>query len=365
MLSSGTNVPRAHAASEVAALLRELEHSLGAWNEVRRSSALHEIASTFVGSEARLNQAQIEVFDQVIVRFLTTSKVPARIRLAEQLVAAKRGPSSTIRRLAHDEIDVARPLLRSSIVLGDQDLMAVALARGETHALAITERQVISPLLSGALLTSGSEKVCLALAANLGAKLATDQLSALVRISPGRQELQDALGRRHDLNDDHSCALVEATRRTVKFDIARTLANLDPAEFADLTPCDPEEILPPDPSVVAAIVERLAETGLLTDRTVADFAASGRRDEAVAVIARLTGLHKNSIVDLISRQDADTLLMIGRALDWGWENTRAIFSIFDPPVSDQAKMLRHQRTFDGLAASTAQKAFQFMRSRAA
>ena len=108
-------------------LIDELEAVLNSGTNSRRIEMLTRITDLFVGSASRYSDEQIGVFDDVMVRLVSTIETPARAKLAQQLAPIANAPSNVIHLLAFDDdIDVAQPVLKQSEQLADPALVASA-----------------------------------------------------------------------------------------------------------------------------------------------------------------------------------------------------------------------------------------------
>ena len=108
-------------------LIDEIEAALNSGTNSRRIEMLTRITDLFVGSASRYSDEQIGVFDDVMVRFVSTIETPARAKLAQQLAPIANAPSNVIHLLAFDDdIDVAQPVLKQSEQLADPALVASA-----------------------------------------------------------------------------------------------------------------------------------------------------------------------------------------------------------------------------------------------
>jgi uncharacterized protein (DUF2336 family) len=85
-----------------------------------------------------------------------------------------------LRSLAHDEIVVARPILSRSERLTDDDLMAVAVAKGRDHMLAISERRFLTEPVTDFLVSRGDRVVVHAVAGNPGARFPEGGITKLI-----------------------------------------------------------------------------------------------------------------------------------------------------------------------------------------
>ena len=100
-------------------LIDELEAALTSGTNSRRVEMLTRITDLFFGGAARYPEEQIGIFDDVMVRLVSTIETKARARLAHRLAAIVNAPSSVIHMLAFDDdINVAQQVLKQSETAG-------------------------------------------------------------------------------------------------------------------------------------------------------------------------------------------------------------------------------------------------------
>lgn len=118
--------------------------------------------------------------------FLTLAKQAEReVRraLAERLAGAEWAPAALVNVLALDEIEIARPILLSSPVLQDDDLLRVLIEASLEHQIAVARRPRISGRVVDAVIERGEPAVLTALATNRTAEVSPDGLRRLVEHS--------------------------------------------------------------------------------------------------------------------------------------------------------------------------------------
>jgi uncharacterized protein (DUF2336 family) len=119
-----------------------------------------------------------------------------RQTLAETLAASPNLPHEVAARLAHDDIEVARPVLEHSPVLSDEDLGEIVRTHAMQYALAVAGRQHLSEYLSDVVAEAGDAEVVARLAGNAGAEISSGTLTRLAEDYRDDREVQDRLVRR-------------------------------------------------------------------------------------------------------------------------------------------------------------------------
>eukprot|EP00873_Tetraselmis_striata_P045182 jgi/Tetstr1/465446/TSEL_010130.t1 len=182
----------------------------------RRNDLARNVATLFSFTSETCSDEQIETYDHVLVRLADMVEAQARAFIADRLAKLRRAPENTVRRLAQDEIVVARPLLERSTVLRDVDLIEIARDCGDDHRMAIATREILSELVTDVLVEEGGDPVKRAVAENAGASLSSFGVSRLLDAASIDEELQLALAERGDLQEAEISRLAElAGERTL------------------------------------------------------------------------------------------------------------------------------------------------------
>ncbi|MFN3669513.1 MAG: DUF2336 domain-containing protein [Brevundimonas sp.] len=118
--------------------------------------------------------------------FLTLARQAERdIRkvLSQKLAHAEWAPAALVNVLALDEIEIARPLLESSPILQDDDLLRVLVEASLEHQIAVARRPGISGRVADAVIDRGEPAVLMALTTNRTAEISVEGVRRLVEHS--------------------------------------------------------------------------------------------------------------------------------------------------------------------------------------
>jgi uncharacterized protein (DUF2336 family) len=163
-------------------LFDDLDAALQNGSSENRAAMLRQVTSLFVGEKDRLNEAQIRLFDGVLVQLIERLEARALVELSECLGPIAKAPIDVTLDLArHSEVAIARPILANSSRLTTADLVEIAATRGQDHLLAISQRAHIETAVTDVLLDRGNRAVVLSVAGNSGAKLSQNGFAALLK----------------------------------------------------------------------------------------------------------------------------------------------------------------------------------------
>src|SRR6185437_2876290 len=123
-----------------AELLAAVEAAVKNGPPERRTRMLRQVAELFASDAARLSQAQIRLFDDILVRLIERLEAQALASLSAILAGPVSVPEETARRLAcHEDASVAAPMLLKSPSISDAELLQIAGNRSQRHLLAIPD----------------------------------------------------------------------------------------------------------------------------------------------------------------------------------------------------------------------------------
>ncbi|GGK33314.1 DUF2336 domain-containing protein [Salinarimonas ramus] len=353
------------------ALMREVDDAIARGTSTRRADHLRQVTDLFLRDAPALTDEQVDLFDVVIARLAAAIEARARVELAERLADAPNAPRGVIRSLAHDEIAVARPVLARSERLSDEDLVAVAIAKGREHMLAISARTTLSEPVTDVLVKRGDRRVVHAVAANPGARFSDGAIGDLIDRARIDTPLHDVLSERVDLPEEHVRQLVAIAQETAR----RRLAEDAPSEGAIVTEVIEigassvrAAVLPGGRDLAAAyaVVSRLAATRPITEGDVATYARDGKGEEAICAISFAADLTLSTAERLFKAGDSELLVVVARAQGWSFTTVEPLLALRDPEGACAPHVLKRSRdAFEQLRPQTAQRVVQFLKAREA
>lgn len=215
--------------------MAELEESMQAMSTFKmlnggaevleREQLFRNMAQLFSYVSERADDEQIAQYDEVLCQLADLVDTEARAHVSKLLAPLGRAPGMVLLKLAHDVIEVARPLLEFSNVLSDDDLVEIVTTQTEEHRLAIANRTNISGRVGEAIAAFGGQESVLKLVRNHNAPLTSTTVKKLVERAVNDDELSGELRGRSDI--DWSTMRGEIS--TVAGRVLATLGRLDRA----------------------------------------------------------------------------------------------------------------------------------------
>lgn len=159
--------------------------------------------------------------DAVLDLLVRDVETKVREALSEAIAASPGLPPAMARRLARDDISVARPVLEQSPVLDDAELDDIVRTHAMQYALAVAGRERISENLADALSETGHVEVARRLVGNAGAPISAHTLMRIQADQRGDPELQGRLIKRPALPYELVDQLVGAIGERLEWELVR------------------------------------------------------------------------------------------------------------------------------------------------
>ncbi|WP_312166757.1 DUF2336 domain-containing protein [Phenylobacterium sp.] len=142
------------------------------------------------------------LLNSIFMSLVVEAERDIRRRLSEKLAQADWAPSALVNVLALDDIEIARPIIASSPVIKDHDLVRLLVEATIEHQIEVARRPNIGPPVVAAILQQREPAVLTALAGNATAALGEHDLAVLVAASERTAAMRSPLARHPGLTDN-------------------------------------------------------------------------------------------------------------------------------------------------------------------
>lgn len=165
--------------------------------------AIVDLCDTGEAAEAVMRSAPVQaMLSSIFMSLVVEAERDIRQRLAEKLATAAWAPAALINVLALDDIEIARPIIVSSPVLQDADLVRLLVDATIEHQIEVARRPRLGPPVIAAILKQNEPAVLTALAGNSTAEVTPQDLKTLVELAERVAALRSPLARHPRLTDD-------------------------------------------------------------------------------------------------------------------------------------------------------------------
>jgi len=149
------------------------------------------VASLYRLQDNDLSDRERALMNDILRRLTNDVEITIRRALAERLADDAKAPHGLVLILAHDMIEVARPLLLRCASLTDADLLSLIAACGVAHHEAIASRSDIGEAVIDALARLGNQSVHAAMTRNASARVAETKTVPTSDMPPARKPSTD------------------------------------------------------------------------------------------------------------------------------------------------------------------------------
>jgi uncharacterized protein (DUF2336 family) len=311
-------------------LIIELEDSIRHGSRDKRVDSLRKITNLFLADVDRLNDKQVNVFDDVLCHLIDKIETRALAELSQSLAPIQNAPNETLHRLArHEQISVAGPVLTQSPRLSTSELVEIANVKGQAHLLAIAGRAHIDVPLSDVLVRRGGNDVLTRLVKNAGAHFSEGGFATLIDRADGNESLAIQIGRRLDIPWKMFRELLQRATEAVR---AKLIAMARPEAQGVIqkvleqiaNDVGTEVSTPRNFSHAHKLILLMKEKNELNEETVRSFVRGNKYEELVAALSVMCGLPFDIIDRLMHSERGDSLLIPCKAAGFEWATVRNI-----------------------------------------
>ncbi len=254
---------------------------------------------------------------QDIVRILSKDiETDVRVALAQSVRSARHLPRDVALRMAEDVEAVSLPILGHSLVLTDDDLVAIVQRASVPKQTAIAARPTVSAPLSDALVTHGAEEAVAALMGNAGARVSEPALSRAIERFSESDAVKEAMVRRSILPAAVAERLVALVSRRLQDHLVRH-HKLPASAAADLVMRGRERSVirlsaGSDDADLREMVAQMHHTGRLTPSLLVRAICTGDLGFFEAGMAELTGIKVENVQVLLHDAGPNGLVALYR-----------------------------------------------------
>jgi len=349
----------------------ELKRIAGERSSHKRLELLHKITDLFFEAGGTHTDAETYLFNDILDRITDQISGEARIHVSANLATLPGFPAGVVRKLANDlDIEVARPVIRSSPVLTDNDLVGIAMTREQDHLHAIATRERLSPVVTDVLIDRGNQKVVHRVSANHGAEFSSWGTDRLLDKARADVNLQQLLVERPDLSQQTVDKLLPLVSESLAMKLVERGFDVGETLSPELTRIARERLAEAlrdrkaDIRGVAALTELVSRGELSLDQAAVELAAEGRLLDIATLLTRTAGLELNDVFGIFTRGQLQMLMLLFRALDLRWSTLETVLTLrankLHMPNLASPEVARDYAALD---KSLAKRALRFLQAR--
>jgi len=347
-------------------LIGELEEAIKNGSSEKRVETLRRVTDLFLNDADRLNETQIDLFDDVLCHLIKRIETKALVELSGHLAPVDNSPIEVIRQLArNDQIAVAGPVLTKSARLTTGDLVEIAGTKSQQHLLAISGRSALEEAVTDVLIDRGDREVTHRLARNAGARFSDTGFTTLVHNAETDESLAEKLGLRIDIplrllrdlllkaTDAVRARLLALAPSETKDEVQRVLAKISNEVTREATAVR-------DYTKAQQGILQMKKEGRLDEAALLEFADRRLYEQIVAAISMLSSASVDLIAALMKAARSSGLLVPCKAAGLKWPTVAAILRArFSHHNISEADLAQAKDDYLRLSQASAQRVLRF------
>jgi uncharacterized protein (DUF2336 family) len=337
----------------------------------KRRELLRQITDVFLvePSDSR-TEKESALFDDIIGAVSSDMETQVRVELAKKVAASSAPLQKTARRLALDEIDVARPVIERSRALTEKDLIDVINQKSQDHMMAVTKRPDVTENVSSALVHKGEDRVVASLLENRTARInrpTYERVAERAQVSP---VLHAPFVKNQHVPLDLLNNVYLKVEHDLRREIMRKFHGVSPAELEAALEASRNHLssaygaLPDDYQKAVDYVMDLLNKNALKPPMLVQFLRDNRKTVFLVAFAKLVDIEFDLGRRLIDGKDLDALAMLckGAGFDRGLFVTISLLVAGDS--SGIGKAEQFGQLYESVPVAAAQRALRFWKVRA-
>ena len=309
---------------------------------------LERVTDLFFATADQQEAADTELFGDAMEQLAYALESEVRGQLSKQMALVEKAPHKLVRRLADDEIDVAKPVLEGSSCLTDEDLIGIAKSKGQEHLKAISGRDTLSYSVTDVIVERGDDDVLADIASNKGAELSRSSLEHMSDRATSNAPLLSALQVRSDLPSDIVDRVKQTVAKRLKDDLAESNPELDTDKIDELIELNAATVETAPPSERDLAFERLRARKNISEEMLAGFARSRLVPETIHCLSVLAELDRRIASHCLLKADLAALAILSKSCSFQNATFAALIQIRTSEVpltgKEIADAMRHYDT---------------------
>ena len=351
-------------------VVTELDLALRSGSPGKRTEALLRVTDMFARDLETLSKGQMSAFDDVLGYLVGHLEQKALAELSQRLAPIKRAPPRIIQKLgSNDAIEVAGPILTSSPLITDQDLIEITNTKGQAHQLRIAARPQLAEAVTEALIDRGDLEVVHTVASNKGAKFSDTSFTKLVLLANGDDHLSTIVISRPDVPPRVFRDILTRAGETVR----QKLLAAAPSENRETLKKILSEIsdqlgtgqIEKHYAQAQKLISTFSQDTALTKQKLVEFARTMKHDEIVATLAALTAIPIKLVDRLFYGSEPRGLMMLCKVFALKWDTVREVLLVAPSGIGlEQSDFTALETDYQEIAPQTAQRIIRFWELRA-
>ena len=343
--------------------------------DINGPELLERVADLFFVTADKQSIQDREAFGDVMERMAYAADPITRAIFAERIATAEFAPLDLIRRLAKDEIYIARPVLQYSPSLREGDLVSISRKAEQGHLRATAHRKKLTKPVTDIIVKRGDLEVLQAVVSNTGAEFSTEGLAQLSRAAEIHGDLQQMLNLRRDTSSSAITKLMRLTEVNFWQQMAESILMTSEELDNNVTPKpktpkavekkkapEQKETQPAKPQAD----EKSRAVNPASEGALVKSARSSEVEQTIESFASITQLDKLMVEHCLFKAHISALMVLCKAHGFAPGTFTALLQIRETVTSEPTDdMIGLMRRYESMTTETAKRIISFSDKRPA
>jgi uncharacterized protein (DUF2336 family) len=336
----------------------------------KRRELLRKITDVFLADPPDRSDRESQLFDEIVGAVASDLETQVRIELARKIADTKVPVARTAKRLAMDEIEVARPVIERSKALTEADILEIVQQKSQDHMMAVTKRPDIGANVSSALVDRGEDRVVAALLENRTARIDRPTYERVADRAQTSPVLHAPFVRNQQVPLDLLNNVYLKVENNLRREIMRKFHGVSPAELEAALEASRNHLsaaygaLPPDYQTAKDHVAALDKKGQLRPPLLVQLLRENKKTAFLVAFSQLVDVEFDLGRRLIDTHDVDALAMLCRGAGFDRGLFVTICLLVAGEGSGISKAEQFGQLYEQVPVAAAQRALRFWKVRA-
>jgi uncharacterized protein (DUF2336 family) len=335
----------------------------------KRRELLRQITDVFLADPPERSDKETLLFDEIVHAVAADLETEVRIELSKKVATSNVMVQRTARRLAMDEIEVARPVLEGAQQLSEADMLEVIEHKSQDHMAALAKHPNIGVNVSSYLVDKGEDRVIVSLLENKTAQINRQTYEKVADRAQTSPVLHAPFVKNQNVPLDLLNTVYLKVENDLRREIMRKFHGVSPAELEAALESSRNRLsaaygaLPSDYQVAKEHVAEIDKRGSLKPPMLVQLLRENRRTAFLVAFAQLVDVEFDLARRLVDAKDVDALAMLCRGAGFD----RALFVTLCLLIGGQnygmAKAEAFGQLYEQVPIAAAQRALRFWKVR--
>jgi uncharacterized protein (DUF2336 family) len=337
----------------------------------KRLELLHKVTDLYFEGFGTHSASESYLFNDIMEKIVELFSRDLKRQVSASLAVLPDFPAGIVKNFAeHEDIEIARPMLRNALSLSDDDLVRIAERGSQAHLTAIAARSTLPEKVTDVLIDRGDRGVVHTVTANHGARFSDEGMDRLLDKANDDVDLRELLVERPDLSPQSVDKLLPLASESLLMKLAERGYEVKGAIPPDMIHSLRQRftaalrVRKEDIRQVSAVIDAIRQGHSTLDDATRQIAESGRLLDVSTILATFARLEQDHVFNLIYRGQMQTLLILCRALELSWPTLDAMLALRAAkqrtPYSSDSSV---RRDYESVDLAVAQRAIRFLRVR--